>query len=117
MARTRKSATAAMNDANQRLAGLKSIDQKIDFQNGISAKVYADKINEVETAMEDYNTALAMADEKLNVFTAAELELREMNTRVLISVAAKYGKDSDEYEKAGGTRKSERKRPAKKTTV
>ncbi|MBC7796662.1 MAG: hypothetical protein H7Z37_07310 [Pyrinomonadaceae bacterium] len=117
MPKTRKSATRTMNDASVRLAGIKSIDQKIDFQNGISASIYANKINEVETAMEEYNTALAMADEKLNTFTAAELELREMNERVLISVAAKYGKDSDEYEKAGGTRKSERKRPAKKTTV
>ncbi len=31
---------------------------------------------------------------------------------MLIGVAYKHGKDSDEYEKAGGTRKSERKRPA-----
>jgi hypothetical protein len=29
-------------------------------------------------------------------------------------VASKYGKDSNEYEKAGGTRKSERKRPMRK---
>jgi hypothetical protein len=32
---------------------------------------------------------------------------------MLAGVAAKYGKDSDEYEKAGGVRKSERKRPTR----
>jgi hypothetical protein len=30
---------------------------------------------------------------------------------MLAGVASKYGKDSVEYEKAGGVRKSERKRP------
>ena len=30
---------------------------------------------------------------------------------ITAGVASKYGKDSDEYEKAGGVRKSERKRP------
>lgn len=33
---------------------------------------------------------------------------------MLAGVASKYGKDSNEYEMAGGTRKSEIKRPAKK---
>jgi hypothetical protein len=36
-----------------------------------------------------------------------------MHERMLIAVAAKYGKYSDEYEKAGGKRKSERKRPTR----
>jgi len=30
------------------------------------------------------------------------------------AVGAVYGKDSDQYEKAGGVRKSERKRPVRK---
>jgi hypothetical protein len=33
---------------------------------------------------------------------------------MLIAVAAKYGKDSYEYEMAGGIRKSERKRPTRR---
>lgn len=40
-----------------------------------------------------------------------------MHERVLIAVAAKYGKDSDENEKARGKRKSERKRPTQRAKL
>jgi hypothetical protein len=40
----------------------------------------------------------------------AEKTLRDMSERMLTGVATKYGKDSDEYEKAGGVRKRDRKR-------
>ncbi|MDF5737696.1 MULTISPECIES: hypothetical protein [unclassified Nostoc] len=32
---------------------------------------------------------------------------------MLLSVAAKYGKNSDEYKMAGGVRRSDRKRPVR----
>lgn len=38
-----------------------------------------------------------------------------MSERMLAGVAARYGKDSSQYEQAGGVRKSERKRPTRKT--
>jgi hypothetical protein len=36
----------------------------------------------------------------------------DLTERMLAGVGSKYGKDSTEYEKAGGVRKSERKRRA-----
>jgi hypothetical protein len=33
---------------------------------------------------------------------------------MLAGVSSKFGKNSDEYEKAGGTKKSERKKPVRK---
>src|SRR5688500_12929292 len=91
--------------------GIKSIETDLDLGNGLQAETFGAKISEVRATLEDYNTTLSTADEKLNVFNAREKELRDMHERVLTAVAAKYGKDSDEYEKAGGKRKSERKRP------
>ena len=41
-------------------------------------------------------------------------DIRALSERMLIAVAAKYGKDSYEYEMAGGIRKSERKRPTRR---
>jgi hypothetical protein len=43
-----------------------------------------------------------------------EKEIRVLSERMLIAMAAKYGKDSYEYEMAGGMRKSDRKRPTRK---
>jgi hypothetical protein len=68
-----------------------------------------------------YNTTLSTADSQLNAVEDAEKVLRDMSERMLTGVATYYGKDSDEYEKAGGVRKRDRKKPvrsnATKTTV
>jgi len=61
-----------------------------------------------------YNGFLADADAQLNVFNQKEKILKDANERMLEAVSVKFGKDSDEYEKAGGVRKSERKKPVKK---
>jgi len=40
--------------------------------------------------------------------------LRAFSERMLTGVAAKFGKDSEQSQKAGGTKKSERRRPKRK---
>ncbi|MEL6248456.1 MAG: hypothetical protein AAFY78_15360 [Cyanobacteria bacterium J06648_16] len=41
---------------------------------------------------------------------ALEKETSAYIERVLLAVAVRYGKDSDEYERTGGRRRSERRR-------
>ncbi len=43
-------------------------------------------------------------------------EMATINTRALSGFRATYGPDSTQYEQAGGTRSSERKRPSKKSS-
>lgn len=114
MPRQRKSPTKSMTDANERLTGIKTIDPNLDLGNGLTVAAYKAKIDEITGVLEDYNSLLAQADEKSNLFEALERELRDWNERFLMAVAARYGKNSSEYEMAGGTRKSERKKPVKK---
>ncbi len=114
MARTKKSPTKSMVDAAERLAGIKSIDSKLDLGNGSSVALFEAKIDEAYKILEEHNTLLSQVDQKANSFEVTEKELRDLNERFLLAVGAKYGKDSDEYEMAGGKRKSERKRPTKK---
>ena len=40
--------------------------------------------------------------------------LRAFTERMLTGVAAKFGKDSEQYQKAGGTKKSDRKKHKRK---
>ena len=60
--------------------------------------------------LERYNGLLAQADALLNELKADEKETRTYSGRVLAAIGALYGKDSSEYEMAGGTRTSEIKR-------
>jgi len=46
------------------------------------------------------------------ILADSEKKLQDFNERVLAGVAAKYGKNSNQYEKVGGVRKADRKRPA-----
>ena len=50
----------------------------------------------------------------LNDVIKTELALKDLSERMLMGVGSKFGKDSDEYEMAGGVRKSEHKKPVRK---
>lgn len=114
MSRAKKT-SQILEIANTRLAGVKSIDAKLDLGNGLSVAEYQAAIEAVRVALEAYNTVLSLVDEKQNEVIAKEKRLRDLHERMLMGVAARHGKDSIEYEKAGGTRKSERRKKAKTT--
>ena len=61
--------------------------------------------------IETLRTQLTALSNELNEQTA---ELASINTRSRSGFRAFFGPDSTQYEQAGGTRASERKRPAKK---
>lgn len=112
-----KTASRDYEQGFKRIAAVQSIDADFDLGNGLIAKDYQQAITEVKTAMDSYNTLLSTLDEKLNTLKEKEKSLRNWNERILNGVASKYGKDSSEYEQAGGVRKSERKKPVKKPAV
>jgi hypothetical protein len=53
---------------------------------------------------------LSDVDQFQNRVDTKEDKLSDKSTRFLSAVGGRFGKDSDEYEKAGGTRTSERKK-------
>jgi len=80
----------------------------------LAVAAYRSKIDGLKSKLETYNQLLSKVDGALNEVVEGEKSLRDISERMLAGVGSKYGKDSDEYEKAGGKKKSERKRPKKK---
>ncbi len=111
----RKAASKHIEKAGKRLSGLKSINEQLDLGNNLTVEAYEAIITDATNKLDTYNQALSTLDSKQNEWKAAEKQLRDLNERMLIGVAAKYGKDSNEYEQAGGIKKSERKRPVRKS--
>lgn len=103
-----------MTTAGERFNGLKTVDPDFDLGNGLTAAFYKNKIDAIKGVLDKYNSLLTQADEQSNIFDMLEKELRDLNERFLLAVAVKYGKDSNEYEMAGGTRKSEHAKRTKK---
>lgn len=100
--------------ADTRLAGQNSINKTLDLGNDLTNANYTALIGEARSTLNDYNESLSVTDQKLNIHKAKLKELRTYSERSLKAVGVKYGFDSDEYEMAGGTRKSEYKKAKKK---
>ena len=107
----RKRTSDSIARAETRAAGLNSIDPKLDLGNGLTLDGYRKTIADAKSALEKYNTALSELDSLQNAVQSSEVDLDELSARMLAAVGVKFGKDSDEYEQAGGTRSSERKSP------
>jgi hypothetical protein len=113
MARVKSSSTI-VKAAQTRLDALKSLDPKLDLGYGLTLTAYQELIDKGQAALSAYNTLLSQVDDAHNTLRAVEKELRPFSERMLTGVATKYGKDSSQYEMAGGTRKSEIKQPPRK---
>ncbi len=113
MARKKRS-SRTLEKAKRRLDGLQSIDSKLSLSNGRSVASYQKDIDALRNKISAYNQALATADALQSDVNESERDLAHLSELVLIDVASKFGNDSAEYEKAGGVRKSARKRPARR---
>src|SRR5690242_7490642 len=112
----------ALTKAERRIEGLQTINPDLDFGNGFSIANYANydtKVKELREKLALYNQAKTMVEKAQNALVDAERALNSYSEHMLLSVASRYGKNSDEYGMAGGTRKSDRRkpRPAVKQTV
>ncbi len=114
MSRQRRAIPREVESAQQRVNGLVSIEETLDLGNGVSVAALQASIRAVMDEVSEYNTMISNADEKSNRVDALVEALNDLNSRALKGVESRYGKDSNEYEKAGGTRKSDRKRPTRK---
>lgn len=114
MAKVRRTNSPAITDGEQKIAGMKSIDAALDLGNDVTVKAGEKLLNDSRKLLEDYNASLAAADGLLTAFEQKEKELQKFNAKVLPAGGLKYGKDSAEYEKLGGVRESERKKPVRK---
>lgn len=115
MARKKLVRVRDLEKATTRLSAVKSIDAALDLANGITIPNYEAEIKALATKLELYNTTLSTIDDLYNECIDQIEVLKDWNERVLTGVATKFGKDSSQYEMAGGKRKSERKkRTAKK---
>jgi uncharacterized protein YukE len=110
----KKRFSPVLDAAVTRKAAMTSIDAALDLSNGLTLTGYQAAIDAVKTTLDEYNTLLSTVDDKLNELEEKELLLKNWNERMLNGVASKYGKDSTQYEMAGGKRKSDIKRSPKK---
>ncbi|BAU15680.1 hypothetical protein LEP3755_62400 [Leptolyngbya sp. NIES-3755] len=103
-----KRTSRILEKAELRMSGLKAVDPTMDFGDSRSLIEMGVEMRKLRDRLESYNRALAEVDSSKKDIDELEKRLADLSDRMLIGVAFKYGKDSREYEMAGGMRKSER---------
>jgi hypothetical protein len=106
----KRRASTVVEQTNQRLIGINQISPAPTFPAGLSVAATEQKKQVIEALLTQYNGLLAQADQVLDKIVDGEKELRTLNTKLLTAIGLIYGKDSPEYEAAGGTRTSETKK-------
>jgi hypothetical protein len=104
-----------VQDVQKRIDGMTTIEPELDFGSGVSVVTMKAAVKKVSDGISLLNMKLSEADELGNNIDADIKAMNELSSRALKASEFKYGKDSNEYEKMGGTRASERKKPQKKT--
>ncbi|MBD2104461.1 hypothetical protein [Leptolyngbya sp. FACHB-261] len=99
--------------AEQRAIGLKNISAQLTLENSLSLEKYNSEIDRIRGQLATYNSLLAQIDVAQAELKENETLLKHMTEDMLIGVASKFGKNSYQYQLAGGTRRSERKRPSR----
>ena len=106
----KKRTSRVVEKAELRSAGLKAIDSNMDFGDNCNLQNLTQSIDELRTMLDTYNIALAMIDSSKTKIDEMEKTLSNLTDKMVRGVAFKYGKNSSEYEMAGGIRDSERVR-------
>lgn len=107
MAYRKKQRSRSLETAEFRLNALLNIDETLDFGAGFNVNSYKTLVEEAEAELNRYNALLADADQQRSSVRRLEKQLDDANERVFSGIITQFGRDSDEYEMIGGTRKSD----------
>ena len=100
-----------LRDLQLRVENFKSLDPKLDLGNALTVPDFVKAVDSFDRKIGAYNSLLATLDGLRSELRDEEKDLRDLSERMLLAVGARFGKNSAEYRQAGGTRKSERKKP------
>jgi hypothetical protein len=106
MARQKRT-SPVLRKAERRAAGVKSLKIDLDFGNSRSLASFLEAIEEMREKQDAYNQLLSSVDTAYVEMLEFEKTLADLTDHMLLDIASRFGRNSSEYEAAGGVRKSE----------
>ncbi|OUL37187.1 hypothetical protein BV372_03590 [Nostoc sp. T09] len=106
----KKRKSSVLEKVESRAAGLKLIDPTLKLDDDYSLAKMLESMERLRNKLEVHNNALSLADSSLTEVEEMEKNLTKLSQKMVMLIAIKYGKDSPQYETAGGVRDSDRVR-------
>ncbi|MBL1201217.1 MAG: hypothetical protein FWK04_19595 [Nostoc sp. GBBB01] len=113
----RKRTSRVLENAELKFAGVKAIDTNLDIGDNYNTIKFAQLIEELRTKLENHNTILSTIDSSKIELEQLEKKLVSYCENMMMGIGFKYGKDSREYQMAGGVRRSEILRKSRATRL
>ncbi|PHJ56009.1 hypothetical protein VF14_36785 [Nostoc linckia z18] len=113
----RKRTSRVLENAELKFAGVKAIDTNLDIGDNYNTIKFAQLIEELRTKLENHNTILSTIDSSKIEVEQLEKKLVSYCENMMMGIGFKYGKDSREYQMAGGVRRSEILRKSRATRL
>jgi hypothetical protein len=102
---TRSLNLKTLEKAQRRMVGIRSLKLDLNLGKGLSLSEFSTQVETLQAKQELYNSMVnALAQQREEIATM-ERSLRGTSERMLGAVASIYGKESDEYEVAGGVKR------------
>ena len=109
-----KRTSPAVQAAETRATALCNISPTLVLGDNLSLASFKTKIGDTKVLLDSYNSLLSQSDAALGALKKGERQLADLSERMLKGVVSKFGRDTDEYQNAGGVRKSMIKRRSRK---
>ena len=110
MSRLKRTRSLVLDTASARAAGIETIAPELELGRNLTLAGYKTAIADTQTKRDAYNGLLSEVDEAKAAFEASQTQLSDLSDRMLAAVGGHFGRNSLEYLKAGGARKSGRRR-------
>ena len=107
MAYQKRSGSGPYDRLSYRVEALKTIEPDFDMGGGLSATELTELADSLRKRLNAYNATLMEADDLRTAIIGLEKQAQDAAERLLATTLALYGRDSTEYRRVGGTRKSE----------
>jgi hypothetical protein len=104
----KKRYSRSLEEAEVRASGLTAIDPNMDFGDERSLSNLNSLCDQLRDKFTEYNTHLTQVDTLRTEIKDLEKVISQVSSKMLVAVAFKYGKDSTEYQMAGGVRSQDR---------
>jgi len=112
----RKRNSSVLEKADRRIESYRSISETLDLGEGLTIDAFKITIDDLRSKLAVYNTALSSIDKLADDVRDAERTVKELSEKMLLVIGGRYGKTSQEYEMAGGSRRKNNRRSTSKTS-